>query len=80
MFDETFHRELTAWRRDIHQHPETAYEEHRTSDMVAGRLQSFGIAVHRGLAGTGVVGTLKLGASPRAIGLRAVHFIFQPAE
>ena len=71
MFDETFHRELTAWRRDIHQHPETAYEEHRTSDMVAGRLQSFGIAVHRGLAGTGVVGTLKLGASPRAIGLRA---------
>jgi hippurate hydrolase len=71
MFDETFHRELTAWRRDIHQHPETAYEEHRTSDMVAGRLQSFGLQVHRGLAETGVVGTLKLGASPRAIGLRA---------
>jgi amidohydrolase len=71
MFDETFHRELTAWRRDIHQHPETAYEEHRTSDMVAGRLESFGIAVHRGLAGTGVVGTLRFGASPRAIGLRA---------
>jgi amidohydrolase len=71
MFDETFHRELTAWRRDIHQHPETAFEERRTSDMVAGRLEAFGIKVHRGLAVTGVVGTLKLGSGPRAIGLRA---------
>jgi amidohydrolase len=71
MFDETFHRELTAWRRDIHQHPETAFEEHRTSDMVAGRLESFGIQVHRGIAETGVVGTLKLGSGRRAIGLRA---------
>jgi amidohydrolase len=71
MFDESFHRELTAWRRDIHQHPETAFEEHRTSDMVAGRLESVGIKVHRGLAETGVVGTLKLGSGRRAIGLRA---------
>jgi amidohydrolase len=71
MFDETFHRELTAWRRDIHQHPETAFEERRTSDMVAGRLEAFGIKVHRGLAVTGVVGTLKLGSGRRAIGLRA---------
>jgi hippurate hydrolase len=71
MFEESFHRELTAWRRDIHQHPETAFEEHRTSDMVAGRLESFGIKVHRGLAETGVVGTLKLGSGRRAIGLRA---------
>jgi amidohydrolase len=71
MLDETFHRELTSWRRDIHKHPETAFEERRTSDTVAGRLDSFGIQVHRGLAETGVVGTLKLGNSPRAIGLRA---------
>jgi hippurate hydrolase len=71
MFDESFHRELTAWRRDIHQHPETAFEEHRTSDMVAGRLEAFGIKVHRGLAETGVVGSLKLGSGSRAIGLRA---------
>ena len=71
MLDESFHRELTAWRRDIHQHPETAFEEHRTSDMVAGRLEAFGIKVHRGLAETGVVGSLKLGSGSRAIGLRA---------
>jgi amidohydrolase len=71
MLDESFHRELTAWRRDIHQHPETAFEERRTSDLVAGRLEAFGIKIHRGLAETGVVGTLKLGTSPRAIGLRA---------
>jgi amidohydrolase len=71
MLDESFHRELTAWRRDIHQHPETAFEERRTSDLVAERLEAFGIKIHRGLAETGVVGTLKLGTSPRAIGLRA---------
>jgi hippurate hydrolase len=71
MFDETFHRELTAWRRDIHQHPETAYQERRTAELVANRLQSFGIAVTRGLAETGVVGTLKRGSGGRAIGLRA---------
>ena len=71
MFEESFYRELTAWRRDIHQHPETAFEERRTSDLVAGRLESFGIEVHRGLAETGVVGTLKLGSGSRAIGLRA---------
>ena len=44
MFDESFHRELTAWRRDIHQHPETAFEERRTSDMVAGRLEGWSAA------------------------------------
>jgi len=67
-----FHRDLTAWRRDIHAHPETAFEEHRTSDFVAARLAEFGIEVHRGLAGTGVVGTLR-GARPgrRAIAIRA---------
>jgi hippurate hydrolase len=67
-----FHADMTAWRRDLHAHPETAFEEHRTSDFVAAKLESFGIAVHRGLAGTGVVGTLE-GNAPgsRAIGLRA---------
>ena len=68
-----FHDEMTAWRRDLHAHPETAFEEVRTSDFVAGKLAEFGYDVHRGLAGTGVVGTLK-GAKPdngRAIGLRA---------
>ncbi len=63
--------ELTAWRRDIHAHPETAFEEKRTSDVVAKKLQSFGIEVHRGLAGTGVVGRLRSGNGNRAIALRA---------
>ncbi|HLZ66336.1 MAG TPA: M20 aminoacylase family protein [Aliidongia sp.] len=67
-----FHADLTAWRRDIHANPEIAFEEHRTADLVAAKLQEFGIEVHRGLAGTGVVGTLK-GNQPgdRAIALRA---------
>ena len=54
-----------------HAHPETAFEETRTSDIVAEKLESFGIEVHRGLAKTGVVGTLVVGNSNRAIGLRA---------
>jgi len=66
-----YHEEMTAWRRDIHAHPETAFEEHRTSELVARKLAEFGLAVTRGLAGTGVVGTLKAGSGGRAIGLRA---------
>ncbi|MCW5729739.1 MAG: amidohydrolase [Alphaproteobacteria bacterium] len=64
--------ELIAIRRDIHRHPETAFEEQRTSDIVAAKLREWGLDVHRGLARTGVVGTLK-GRRPgqRAIGLRA---------
>ncbi len=67
-----FTSEMTEWRQHIHRHPETAFEEHNTSDYVAMRLHEFGIEVHRGLAGTGVVGTLKgsRGDGP-AIGLRA---------
>jgi amidohydrolase len=63
--------ELTAIRRDIHQHPEMAYEEHRTADIVAENLEKWGLDVHRGLGGTGVVGTLRRGASNRSIGMRA---------
>ncbi|MED5358561.1 MAG: M20 aminoacylase family protein, partial [Pseudomonadota bacterium] len=55
----------------MHVHPEIAFEEVRTSDIVAEKLESFGIDVHRGLATTGVVGTLAVGNSNRAIGLRA---------
>ena len=67
-----FHADMTAWRRDIHAHPETAFEEQRTSDIVAAKLEEFGIDVHRGLAKTGVVGTLKGNVDgDRAIGLRA---------
>jgi amidohydrolase len=60
-----------AWRRDIHAHPELAYNEHRTADVVAEKLESFGIPVVRGLGKTGVVGTIKAGSSDRSIGLRA---------
>ena len=66
-----FHDDMTAWRRDIHAHPETAFEEVRTADTVAALLQDFGMEVHRGLATTGVVGTLKAGSGSRSIGLRA---------
>ncbi len=66
-----FKPELTRWRRDIHAHPELAFEEHRTAAVVAEKLASFGIHVDTGIAGTGVVGTLKRGRGNRAIGLRA---------
>ncbi len=66
-----FHDDMVAWRRDIHAHPETAFEEVRTAKVVAEKLESFGIEVHRGLAKTGVVGVLKAGTGSRAIGLRA---------
>jgi len=65
------HAEMTAWRRDLHAHPETAFEETRTAQIVAEKLASFGIEVHRGLAKTGVVGALRAGSGTRAIGLRA---------
>jgi hippurate hydrolase len=68
---ENLSEELTAIRRDIHQHPETAYEEKRTADIVAARLDAWGLEVHRGLGGTGVVGTLRKGDSNRAVGFRA---------
>ena len=62
---------MAAVRRDLHAHPELAFDEFRTADVVAGLLSDWGIPVHRGLGGTGVVGILKNGAGPRAIGLRA---------
>ncbi len=67
---EQFHAEMTEWRRDIHRHPELKYEENRTSDLVAEKLHEFGIEIHRGLAKTGVVGTIRNGDGP-SIGLRA---------
>ena len=63
--------ELRAIRRDLHAHPEIAFEETRTAAIVADRLSEWGIAVDRGLAVTGVVGTLKAGTGTRAIALRA---------
>ena len=60
-----------ALRHDIHRHPELAFDEHRTSALVADKLQSWGYAVERGLGGTGVVGQLVRGDGQRRLGLRA---------
>ena len=68
-----YHQELTGIRQDIHAHPELGFNEQRTSDLVAAKLQGWGIEVHRGLAKTGLVGVIKgrNSSSGRAIGLRA---------
>ncbi|MDP2072826.1 M20 aminoacylase family protein [Hydrogenophaga sp.] len=62
---------FTLLRRDIHQHPELAFNERRTAALVAAQLGAWGYAVTTGLGGTGVVGQLKRGTSGRSIGLRA---------
>ncbi|MDP9031223.1 MAG: amidohydrolase, partial [Pseudomonadota bacterium] len=62
--------EMIAIRRAIHAHPELGFEEFATSDLVAQKLEEWGFEVHRGLAGTGVVGQLRNGDGAR-IGLRA---------
>jgi len=64
-------KDMTAWRRDIHAHPETAFQENRTADLVSEKLKEFGLEIHRGMAMTGVVGSLSRGSSKRAIALRA---------
>jgi amidohydrolase len=66
----TFHNELTAWRQDLHAHPELGFEEQRTSEFVARKLAEFGCTVHRNIGKTGVVGVLQTGNGP-SIGLRA---------
>ncbi|HEY0121474.1 MAG TPA: M20 aminoacylase family protein [Rhizobium sp.] len=62
---------LTSLRHNLHAHPELGFEEERTSGIVATLLEEAGIAVHRGLGKTGVVGTLQVGNGTRRIGLRA---------
>ena len=62
---------IISTRRDIHQHPELAFEEHRTAELVANRLTSLGIDVETGIGKTGVVGTLKGNPNGKTIALRA---------
>lgn len=63
---------LKAWRHDFHQHPETAFEEHRTSARIAALLTEWGFEVTTGIAGTGVVAALDgQQGEGKAIGLRA---------
>ncbi|MBH0085786.1 amidohydrolase [Psychrobacter sp. SCQQ22] len=62
--------EVKQWRKQIHSQPELGFKEFKTSSFIVDKLQSFGIEVHQGLGGTGVVGTLKNGTGP-TIGIRA---------
>ncbi len=63
--------EFVTLRRDIHRHPELAFEEHRTAALVADKLETWGYAVERGVGGTGVVGTLVRGHGKKRLGIRA---------
>ena len=63
--------EFISLRRDIHRHPELAFEEHRTAALVADKLEGWGYAVERGIGGTGVVGTLVRGNGTKRLGIRA---------
>ena len=65
---------MREWRHHIHQNPEIAYEENNTSDFIAKKLNEFGIEVHRGFGGTGIVGVIHgqhKGTSNKSIGIRA---------
>jgi len=66
-----FSGEIQKLRHTIHARPELCFEEHETAELVARSLTEWGVPIMRGLGGTGVVGILKNGSSPRAIGLRA---------
>lgn len=71
---EPYIADITAWRRDIHQHPELQYDVHRTAALVAEKLHSFGVdEVVEGVGRTGVVGVIKGKAtsSNKCVGLRA---------
>ncbi|MFM8510575.1 MAG: M20 aminoacylase family protein [Betaproteobacteria bacterium] len=63
--------ELTRIRKYLHQHPELAFEEHKTSGFIAKKLQDWGFEVTRGIGGTGLVGTLKNGIGSKRLGIRA---------
>jgi hippurate hydrolase len=59
------------WRHDFHRFPETGFKERATSDRVAQVLQMLGLEVHRGIGGTGVIASLRVGSGPGVVGLRA---------
>ncbi|RDU95880.1 M20 aminoacylase family protein [Trinickia dinghuensis] len=69
--ESTLQGQLKTWRRHLHQHPETGFEEIGTADYVANILKTLGYEVHRGIGGTGLVANLTVGDGKRAIGIRA---------
>src|SRR6201996_3877754 len=76
-----FADELTAIRRDLHAHPEIGFEEVSTSGIVADKLTQWGIEVHRGLGGSGVIGVVRgKGSASKRIGLRAEMRAFPMEE
>ena len=70
LINETLLGEVKQWRQQIHSQPELGFKEFKTSSFIVDKLQSFGMEVHQGLGGTGVVGVLKNGSGP-TIGIRA---------
>ena len=68
---QALHADMCRWRRQLHQYPETAFEETGTAQLIAEQLLQSGIEVHQGLAKTGVVGILRHGNSTNSIALRA---------
>ncbi len=62
---------MREWRHHLHMNPELSSKEFETAAYIADKLRAMGIEVTEGIGGTGVVGTLKCGESPRVIGLRA---------
>lgn len=65
------HDEMIEWRHHLHQFPETAFEEIKTFQFISNKLKEFGLEVHNGLGGTGVVASLKVGDDGKKISLRA---------
>ena len=63
--------QMVAWRHQLHQFPETGFNEHRTAGFVAQALELMGLEVHRGIGGTGLVASLAVGDGKGVIGLRA---------
>ena len=71
MADSDFEQQLVRWRHQLHRFPETGFNEVRTADYVASVLGLLGLEVHRGIGGTGVVASMKVGEGTGVIGLRA---------
>ena len=71
MITNAFDEQLTRWRHHLHQNPETGFNENKTADYIATILGAMGLQVHRGIGGTGIVASLRLGDGKGVIGLRA---------
>ncbi|MBC3495704.1 amidohydrolase [Pseudomonas sp. SWRI100] len=71
IIDEKFKSKIAAWRHSFHRHPELGFEEVETAEKVKQILESFGLEVHKGFGGTGLVASLKVGGGTKVIGLRA---------